>query len=119
MPGGIERAAERAPRDDRDRRRGGPGSGGRARGSVGRDHAAHRGVRDAQESGAAPRVYSRLCARVGGLAFGGGHRRAAGPLVTALMPGGWNAAIAALLSPGPDQISWAVWLGGGLVTLLA
>jgi len=24
-----------------------------------------------------------------------------------------------LLSPGPDQISWAVWLGGGLVTLLA
>jgi anti-sigma factor RsiW len=40
-------------------------------------------------------------------------------VVTALMPGGWNAAIAALLSPGPDQISWAVWLGGGLVTLLA
>ena len=27
--------------------------------------------------------------------------------------------ISALLSPGPDQISWAVWLGGGLVTLLA
>jgi anti-sigma factor RsiW len=40
-------------------------------------------------------------------------------VVTALMPGGWNAAISALLSPGPDQLSWAVWLGGGLVTLLA
>jgi anti-sigma factor RsiW len=40
-------------------------------------------------------------------------------VITALMPGGWNAAISALLSPGPDQISWAVWLGGGLVTLLA
>lgn len=40
-------------------------------------------------------------------------------VVTALMPGGWNAAISALLSPGPDQLSWAVWLGGGLVALMA
>jgi anti-sigma factor RsiW len=40
-------------------------------------------------------------------------------VITALLPGGWNAVIGALLSPGPDQISWAVWLGGGLVTLLA
>jgi anti-sigma factor RsiW len=40
-------------------------------------------------------------------------------VITALMPGGWSAAISALLSSGPDQISWAVWLGGGLVTLLA
>jgi anti-sigma factor RsiW len=40
-------------------------------------------------------------------------------VITALLPGGWNGVISALLSPGPDQISWAVWLGGGLVTLLA
>jgi anti-sigma factor RsiW len=40
-------------------------------------------------------------------------------IVTALLPGGWNGAISALLSPGPDQVSWAVWLGGGLLTLLA
>jgi anti-sigma factor RsiW len=40
-------------------------------------------------------------------------------VITALLPGGWNSVIGALLSPGPDQISWAVWLGGGLVTLLA
>jgi hypothetical protein len=51
-------------------------------------------------------------------------------LVTALLPGGWGAvamtlsrdldgAVGALLSPGPDQVLWAVWLGGGLVALLA
>jgi anti-sigma factor RsiW len=40
-------------------------------------------------------------------------------VIAALLPGGWNGVIGALLSPGPDQISWAVWLGGGLVTLLA
>jgi anti-sigma factor RsiW len=51
-------------------------------------------------------------------------------LVTALLPGGWGAVantlahqfdgvISALLSPGPDQVSWAVWLAGGLVTLMA
>jgi anti-sigma factor RsiW len=31
----------------------------------------------------------------------------------------FDGVISALLSPGPDQISWAVWLGGGLVALLA
>jgi anti-sigma factor RsiW len=51
-------------------------------------------------------------------------------LITALLPGGWGAMantlahqldgmVSALLSPGPDQISWAVWLAGGLVTLAA
>jgi anti-sigma factor RsiW len=51
-------------------------------------------------------------------------------LVTALLPGGWGAVattlardssgvVGALLSPGPNQISWAVWLGGGLITLMA
>jgi anti-sigma factor RsiW len=51
-------------------------------------------------------------------------------LVTALLPGGWgavadtlardsNGVVGVLLSPGPNQISWAVWLGGGLVTLMA
>lgn len=51
-------------------------------------------------------------------------------LVTALLPGGWGAVasalahdldgvVGALLEPGPDQLSWAVWLGGGLVTLMA
>jgi anti-sigma factor RsiW len=51
-------------------------------------------------------------------------------LITALLPGGWGAVantlahqfdgvISALLSPGPDQVSWAVWLAGGLVTLMA
>jgi len=50
-------------------------------------------------------------------------------LVTALLGGlgsvantlahQFDGVISALLSPGPDQISWAVWLGGGLLTLLA
>jgi anti-sigma factor RsiW len=51
-------------------------------------------------------------------------------LITALLPGGWGAVantlahnfdgvVSALLSPGPNQVSWAVWLAGGLVTLIA
>jgi anti-sigma factor RsiW len=50
-------------------------------------------------------------------------------LVTALLPGGWivvvntlsrdlAGVINALLEPGPDQVTWAVWLAGGLVTLV-
>jgi anti-sigma factor RsiW len=39
-------------------------------------------------------------------------------VITALMPGGWSGVVSALLAPGPDQISWAVWLAGGLVTLV-
>jgi anti-sigma factor RsiW len=50
-------------------------------------------------------------------------------LVAALQPGGLSAvantlahqldsAVSALLTPGPDQVSWAVWLAGGVVTLV-
>jgi hypothetical protein len=31
----------------------------------------------------------------------------------------FDGVVSALLSPGPDQISWAVWLGGGLLALIA
>ena len=31
----------------------------------------------------------------------------------------FDGVVSALLSPGPDQVSWAVWLGGGLLALLA
>jgi anti-sigma factor RsiW len=50
-------------------------------------------------------------------------------LVAALQPGGLGAvantlahqldgAVSAMLTPGPDQLSWAVWLAGGVVTLV-